>query len=253
MNRSHPLQLAVIAVLGLLACAAIPAPALPETAPSAGAAIEWWYATGPGAATAVIRLVAMLGLGYLAIIATLSTVAESLRLTWLRRVTLLVTYPALRQHVATGALTLGIAMTPAAAHAQTLSGELSIASVDRESESFGQAVQVNSEPILLTDVGPVVVETATETNPEVTAPEPHAGSFAQDEVVVAPDAWIVEAGDHLWAIAEQVLDAAGKPTDDATVSAYWARLIAENAAGLQSEPDLIYVGQIITLPPVNQL
>lgn len=151
-----------------------------------------------------------------------------------------------------GALTLGIAMTPATTRAQTASGKLSIASVDRESESFGQTVQVNSESILLTDVGLVIVETATETNPEVTAPEPHAGSFAKDENVVAPDKWIVEAGERLWAIAEQVLDAAGKPTDDVTVSTHWAQLIAENAAALQSEPDLIYVGQVITLPAANQ-
>lgn len=133
-------------------------------------------------------------------------------------------------------------MTPTTTRAQTASGELSIASVDRESESSGQTVQVNSEPILLTDFGLVVVETATETNPEVTAPGSHAGSFAQDEVVVASDKWIVKAGDHLWATAEQVLDAAGKPTNDATVSTHWTRLIAENAAGRQSEPNLIYVG-----------
>ena len=63
-----------------------------------------------------------------------------------------------------------------------------------------------------------------------------------------PETWIVEAGDHLWAIAaETVADRTGH-TDDESVGAYWQRLIEANRHVVGDDPDLIHPGQIIELP-----
>ena len=63
-----------------------------------------------------------------------------------------------------------------------------------------------------------------------------------------PETWIVEAGDHLWAIAaETVADRTGH-TDEETVGAYWQRLIEANRHVVGDDPDLIHPGQIIELP-----
>lgn len=63
-----------------------------------------------------------------------------------------------------------------------------------------------------------------------------------------PETWIVEAGDHLWAIAaETVVDRTGQ-TDDESVHAYWQRLIEANRHVVGDDPDLIHPGQVIELP-----
>lgn len=63
-----------------------------------------------------------------------------------------------------------------------------------------------------------------------------------------PETWIVEAGDHLWAIAaETVADRTGH-TDDESVGTYWQRLIEANRHVVGDDPDLIHPGQIIELP-----
>lgn len=63
-----------------------------------------------------------------------------------------------------------------------------------------------------------------------------------------PETWVVEAGDHLWAIAaETVADRTGR-TNDETVRAYWQRLIEANRHVVGDDPDLIHPGQVIELP-----
>ena len=63
-----------------------------------------------------------------------------------------------------------------------------------------------------------------------------------------PETWVVEAGDHLWAIAaETVADRTGH-TDEETVGTYWQRLIEANRHVVGDDPDLIHPGQIIELP-----
>ena len=107
--------------------------------------------------------------------------------------------------------------------------------------------------MLIADIGPAIIEPpAEQTVRHVTPPGPHVDGFGHDEVTAAPDAWVVEAGDHLWAIAEHLLEAAGRPTDDGTVAGYWTRLIAANTAALDGDPDLLHVGQVISLPPLDQ-
>lgn len=74
--------------------------------------------------------------------------------------------------------------------------------------------------------------------------------IAEDPAVAdpSPETWVVEAGDHLWAIAaETVADRTGH-TDDETVGAYWQRLIEANRHVVGNDPDLIHPGQVIELP-----
>lgn len=90
---------------------------------------------------------------------------------------------------------------------------------------------------------------------ETTAPPSDEPSTPTAAANVTPreDIWTVESGDHLWSIAERVLTqhAAAEPTLQ-VVEAYWQRLVRTNRAGLAdpSNPDLLYVGQSIVLPPL---
>ena len=85
---------------------------------------------------------------------------------------------------------------------------------------------------------------------EVTAADNRPAELRTAEADDHPGAetWIVEAGDHLWAIAaETVADRTGH-TDDESVGAYWQRLIEANRHIVGDDPDLIHPGQIIELP-----
>ncbi|QBI20043.1 hypothetical protein ER308_11050 [Egibacter rhizosphaerae] len=65
--------------------------------------------------------------------------------------------------------------------------------------------------------------------------------------------WRVEPGEHLWAIAEAALaDAWDSPPSDGDVHAYWQCLLEENRSALPDpgNPDLVYPGVELTLPPL---
>jgi nucleoid-associated protein YgaU len=63
-------------------------------------------------------------------------------------------------------------------------------------------------------------------------------------------------GDNLWKIAREHLSrkrsgGSGAPTNR-EVAAYWLKVVEANRDGLRSgDPDLIYPGEHITLPPVD--
>ena len=93
---------------------------------------------------------------------------------------------------------------------------------------------------------------------EVTTP---AAQFAAAQVGAAPGSspavpstnYTVQSGDNLWAIAEQHLAAEqGSSPAAAAHSAYWRRLVTANQPTLRSgDPNLIYPGEIITLPAIE--
>ena len=62
----------------------------------------------------------------------------------------------------------------------------------------------------------------------------------------------VDGGDNLWVIADQHLRAAGFEPTNAVITSYWRRVIEANRPTLRSgDPNLIYPGEIINLPPVE--
>ncbi|MDX1469759.1 MAG: LysM peptidoglycan-binding domain-containing protein [Acidimicrobiia bacterium] len=63
---------------------------------------------------------------------------------------------------------------------------------------------------------------------------------------------VVVRGDHLWKISGRHLRTLyGDEPDNAELSGYWRRVIEENRHSLRSgDPDLIYPGEVIKLPPV---
>jgi len=66
----------------------------------------------------------------------------------------------------------------------------------------------------------------------------------------------VVAGDSLWSIArDHLAEASGGGADEPTTSEvadYWLRVVEANARNLRSgDPDLIYPGEMIVLPPVD--
>jgi nucleoid-associated protein YgaU len=65
----------------------------------------------------------------------------------------------------------------------------------------------------------------------------------------APTLHRVVPGDHLWAIAEHAMsEALGRTPTDAEVDPFWREVIVANPDLV--DPDLIFPGQILVVPPV---
>lgn len=80
--------------------------------------------------------------------------------------------------------------------------------------------------------------------PDLAPPPPPAPSSASGR-------WTVRPGDCFWSIAADVLSRAwGRPAADAEIAPYWRRLVEANRAALvdASNPDLVFPGQVFTLP-----
>jgi nucleoid-associated protein YgaU len=69
----------------------------------------------------------------------------------------------------------------------------------------------------------------------------------------AVDTWVIQPGEHLWAIAETHLqDRLGRPPTTAETDAYWRAIVDRNRSRLldPANPDLVVPAQSIELPPV---
>ncbi|MDP8958787.1 MAG: LysM peptidoglycan-binding domain-containing protein [Actinomycetota bacterium] len=76
--------------------------------------------------------------------------------------------------------------------------------------------------------------------PERPQPPPQSGG---------PDAvYRVRPGDSLWAIACRALRASGSDPTDADVDRYWRVVYSANRSVVGDDPDLIFPGQMLTLP-----
>lgn len=64
---------------------------------------------------------------------------------------------------------------------------------------------------------------------------------------------VVESGDHLWKISQTHLDRVlGRRARAEEVAPYWVAVIDANRDRIRSgDPDLIYPGEVITLPQRN--
>lgn len=86
------------------------------------------------------------------------------------------------------------------------------------------------------------------------APEPGAVHVAPAPVA-APVAgtWALAPGEHLWYVAESHLaDSWGRPVTDSEITSYWLALVERNRPALPdpANPDLVYPGFVVELPPV---
>lgn len=83
--------------------------------------------------------------------------------------------------------------------------------------------------------------------PPVPAPSPAPPPPPVPAPPPAPPAWVVHRGDSMWSVAEMVVTARrGTRTE---VGRYWVALVRVNA---RPDPDLVYPGQVLELPPYPQ-
>lgn len=85
--------------------------------------------------------------------------------------------------------------------------------------------------------------------PSPPAPPPVAGPVAP---APAPSMWTVRAGDTFWHVAEATLTAMwSRPPAAHELMPYWLAVIDHNRTKLAdpANPDLIFVGQVLDLPP----
>lgn len=118
-------------------------------------------------------------------------------------------------------------------------------------------------------VEPGPTETTTTTSPKVTVPtttppvvtEPEPEVQVDGKQVVRPDdvqsqesadSYTVVPGDNFWAIAKAQVEAnLGREATNTEVANYWVILIDANRSTIRSgDPDLIFPGEVFTLPPL---
>jgi nucleoid-associated protein YgaU len=79
------------------------------------------------------------------------------------------------------------------------------------------------------------------------APPPATAVQATDASIAA--AYVVAAGDSLWAIARRHLEAGvGAPVTSGEVARFWPLIYRANEALIGGDPDLIFPGQVLQLP-----
>jgi nucleoid-associated protein YgaU len=202
------------------------------------------------------------GLRYLTLILTywllVSTVLYvGARLTDLRAALLAVrwaTLPVVRRLVdgtLAVSLTVGTFVTPAQALAQTIPPPV-------EQTYIPTPAGVPADPVV--DEQTVIPPGASLPATPPPAVTPSTDLLDHDTVVSLPanllfdrpDTHAVEVGESLWSIAEHRLRVTtGTPPPDAATATYWVELIAANRPRLISgDPDLIYPGEVLVLPPV---
>ncbi len=195
------------------------------------ALLKWWGEVGTSSATLLITAAVGVVVGaYLTMLGLLGTAigaaGNAKRISPLRSLWAAASTDSLRRILTAGLVTVYVSGAPMA------------------SASDGPP------PIILVDLGPV----------DEMPPALQATSITEDvvdlsgsdvtatDVATTPDTWTVAPGDHLWHIAENVLELNGIQLSARTTTKYWRRLIAENSSTIGSNPDLIYPGQLIYLP-----
>jgi hypothetical protein len=69
----------------------------------------------------------------------------------------------------------------------------------------------------------------------------------------SPTEIVVRPGDHMWSLAEQQLALVrGREVSDIEIAPYWLQVVGTNLSRIRSgDPDLIFPGEILVLPPVD--
>jgi hypothetical protein len=198
---------------------------------------SWYESVGPAASVmALVRLAALVLVGWLLLAAALQLLRGITRLRWLGSFADLISPRSLQRigHTLAGlSLTAGLA-----APAPGAGIPLDVAPI-----AHMRRVEIAQLPAGDGPSGTATMHLVTDDVPSESpapAPEPAIG-----EVVVEP-------GDSLWSLAEDELVAVrGGSSSDHEVADYWRRVVEANRSRLvdPTNADLIYPGQVMLLPP----
>ncbi len=214
---------------------------------------EWVGGRTPlEAAFAVVALVVVILAWYLLAVTLLTAGARLWGARRLLSVVEVLTLPVVRHglHAALGLGLVGSGVSGGAASiidrpvpAMTITAVPLTAIEVAEPEEGSDAVDDEAEP-------PVMRLLPSEPPEEVEAP-PVTPTSPTGETTGSE--WEVSSGDHLWSVAERVLEEAGAPGADADVARYWLHLIEANVERLAdpANPDLIFPGQVLALPSLS--
>lgn len=203
----------------------------------------WWQTAGtPGAVFCLVRIVGLALSGYVALLGLLGTVAGITRWSWADALLTRSATSGMRRLIIGGGLAMGLSMsTVGAASSSTVFDlvDIGASTVEFELHDLGS---VPSGP-----------ESPPATPPSsVPAPTPPSVLDHRETVPPRPESvaatWKVVPGDHLWSIAARTVLARGGDDSEATIAAYWHRLIDQNRDQVGDNPDLIHPGQMIRLP-----
>lgn len=214
--------------------------------------LAWASETNPVLiALAAVRIVA-LAVGYqLVASAALATAGSLAHAPTLLRVSDLVALPGVRGLVRRAAAATLSASTMLASPALPASG----GSATLRVVGVGPTVTLAVEPPpsgageVTLSVVPSGDAAVSPTPPSPSDPPQESAPVTPEAPDVTPSAWTVRRGDHLWSIAERTLaERWRRAPNGAEVARYWRSVLAVNTE--LGDPDLIFVGQQIALPPV---
>lgn len=233
--------------------------ALVAALPTAGPALladptdlfSWWEHYGTPAATiGIVHLAALASALYVTVVLAGITAAMAIRVPRAALALARCAPGTIRR-----SLVVSVAATTMAASGAA--GQETIVIVD-----VGPEIS-SSEPITLTDLGavhssgptPSTVEWSSSALMQHPQSGPAGNSPAEDGLRTAPtaatpDAWLVEPGDNLWSIAESVItDHGNRLPETSIVASYW-RVLVDSNQHVTRDPNLIFPGQILNLPPL---
>lgn len=239
---------AVLALAGLTLAGLLITGAGTLAAPPIGSwvdAVTWYERVGAEAATIVaLRLLAMLGVGWLLVGAALQLVASvSLRHGAQRMADVM--SPRVLRHLAHGVANLSVSAGLALPSVIVMPAE------DPPGTAVMEVLDDTDESTTTTVAPTTIAAAAPTTTIVVPVPAPPAIPVPAPVEPPADAHVVVEAGDSFWRIAVDVItDARGTPPADGDVDAYWHRLIAANRDRLvdPANADLLFPGQTLTVP-----
>lgn len=208
---------------------------------------------------AVLRYVALAGAYWLAISSATYLLARLSGVTRLVDATAVLTLPAVRRvtdRLVIGTLAISTLAGPAIAVANQLSERAAVTTVDpiaARLDADDAPSDTSDQVIDLTGLDERDLEQLApraSPRPEIATPAPSPPSIS-----IRADAHlevVVTEGDHLWALAERrVSEVLGRPAADHEIAPYWREVISSNPELRSGNPDVIYPGEVIVLPPLD--
>jgi hypothetical protein len=209
-------------------------------------ALPWVERAGPAATAAQLaRLTAIAASVYIAAACALALARDVLRL----RAPVVPTPRALRRLLGLGVV--GALSVPAAAVAAPSTTEAPVLVLVEPAPPATSGAP--TAPPTIVQIVPPPTTAPPPTATPATATPPTAPPVTTE--VAAASTWMVQRGDHFWSIAERVVSSrGGDARDDGAVGRYWRSLVAANRDRLAvaDDPDMIFPGQQLVLPPVDQ-